>query len=153
MAADVASFVLPSCAVRLRRTERRMAASTGWAAWALMFAFAVTAGVGFASVNVADATLARAGRTIPAIEAAQSALADAKTARDRECTKVGPICREREDAVVERQRLLDAVLQSVEKRSDVLVATGGSQPAHGPRTGECGREPGPHLQKCSDCNR
>ena len=48
--------------------------------------FAITAGIGFASTNVADTTLARAGRTTPAIEVAQGALADAKPARDRECS-------------------------------------------------------------------
>jgi hypothetical protein len=47
----------------------------------------------------------------------------AKVARDRECVKLGPICRQREDAVAERQRRLDAALQSVERRADPQTGT------------------------------
>jgi hypothetical protein len=123
MAADVASFVLPSCAVRLWRINHRGVAAAAWGTWTLMFAFAITAGIGFASTNIADTTSARAGWITPAIDAAQNALADAKAARDRECGKVGPICRQREDAVAERQRRLDAALQSVERRADPQTGT------------------------------
>jgi hypothetical protein len=42
----------------------------------------------------------------------------AKAARDRECGKVGPVCCQREDGVVERQHQLDAALRSVESRAD-----------------------------------
>ena len=47
----------------------------------------------------------------------------AKVARDRECVKLGPICRQREDPVAERQRRLDAALQSVERRADPQTGT------------------------------
>jgi DNA-binding CsgD family transcriptional regulator len=71
--------------------------------------FTVTAGVGFASTNIADATLARASRVTPAVTAAQAALSDAMSARDRECKGgVGKFCRERETAVNERRQALDA---------------------------------------------
>jgi hypothetical protein len=33
----------------------------------MTFVFAVTAGIGFASTNIADVTLARASRTTPAV--------------------------------------------------------------------------------------
>jgi len=42
------------------------------------------------SLNVADVTMARAGRETPAITTARSALADAKAARDRECHDIYP---------------------------------------------------------------
>jgi hypothetical protein len=38
--------------------------------WVATFVFAVTAGVGFASVNIADVTLSRASRVTPAVTAA-----------------------------------------------------------------------------------
>jgi len=40
----------------------------------MTFVFAVTAGVGFATTNIADVTLARASRVTPAVAAAQAAL-------------------------------------------------------------------------------
>ena len=40
----------------------------------MTFAFAGLAGVGFASVNIADVTLARSGRVTPAIKSANSSL-------------------------------------------------------------------------------
>jgi len=55
----------------------------GWAVWALTFVLAVTAAVGFASTHIAEATLARASRTTPAVQMAQAAFADAMSARDR----------------------------------------------------------------------
>jgi hypothetical protein len=39
--------------------------------WLATFVFAVTAGVGFDSVNIADVTLARASRVTPDVTAAQ----------------------------------------------------------------------------------
>ena len=39
----------------------------------MTFVFAVTAGIGFASVNITDVTVARAARVTPAMTAAQSA--------------------------------------------------------------------------------
>lgn len=49
---------------------------------------------------------------------ARGALEDAKVARDRECIKVGPICRVREDAVAARQRKLDEALAEVRATAD-----------------------------------
>jgi hypothetical protein len=61
---------------------------------------ALTAGLGFASSNISDVTLARASRVTPAVTSAQAALEDAMAARDRECKGgLGKFCREREAAV------------------------------------------------------
>jgi hypothetical protein len=81
--------------------------------------FAVTAGIGFASTNIADVTMARASRVTPAVMNAKSVLADAMTARDRECKGgVGRFCRERETVVNERQAALEIAMRSVEQTAD-----------------------------------
>src|SRR3984957_4511689 len=119
VAADLAALVLPSCAAGLWHTRQRATSLAGWAVWALTFAFAVTAGIGFASVNITDVASARAARITPAIVAAQSALRDAMSARDRECVNgVGKFCRERETAVAERRQILDTAMASVGKTAD-----------------------------------
>ena len=118
VAADLAALVLPSCAARLWHTRQHATSLAGWAVWAVTFAFAVTAGIGFASVNITDVTAARAART-PAVTAAQSALSDAMSARDRECVHgVGKFCREREAAVAGRRQILDTAMASVGQTAD-----------------------------------
>ena len=119
VAADLAALVLPSCAAALWRTRQRATSLAGWAVWVMTFAFAVTAGIGFASVNITDVTAARAARITPAVTAAQSALSDAMAARDRECVRgVGKFCREREAAVAERRQILDTAMASVGYTAD-----------------------------------
>jgi hypothetical protein len=119
VAADLAALAVPSCAARLWQTRQRGAAATGWLVWLMTFAFAVTAGIGFASVNISDVTLTRASRVTPAVTSAQAALADAMTARDRECTHgVGKFCREREQAVNERRERLEVAARTVEQAAD-----------------------------------
>jgi hypothetical protein len=119
VAADLVALVMPSCAAGLWHNRQRAPSLAGWAVWALTFAFAVTAGIGFASVNITDVASARAARITPAISAAQSALRDAMSARDRECLNgVGKFCREREAAVAERRQILDAAMASVGKTAD-----------------------------------
>ena len=101
VAADLVALVMPSCAARLWQGRQRATSLAAWAVWLMTFAFAVTAGVGFASVNITDVTTARAARVTPAVQAAQGALTDAMAARDRECKGgVGKFCREREAAVL-----------------------------------------------------
>lgn len=122
VAADAVALAVPACAARLWRARQRGAAVTGWMIWVATFAFAVTAGIGFASVNIADVTHARASRATPAVTAAQAALADAVVSRDRECTGgVGKHCRAREDAVAERRRALDAATAAVQVTADPQV--------------------------------
>jgi hypothetical protein len=85
----------------------------------MTFVFAVIAGIGFASTNISDMTMARASRVTPAVATAQAALADATAARDRECRGgVGKFCREREAAVNERRVALDTAMRSVEQTAD-----------------------------------
>lgn len=119
VAADLVALAVPSCAAQLWHARQRGTALAGWAIWAATFAFAVTAGIGFASTNIADVTLARSSRVTPAIETAQAAVSDAMSARDRECARgVGPICRQREETVNERRRALDTAMHSIEQTAD-----------------------------------
>jgi hypothetical protein len=119
VAADLVALAVPSVATRLWHARHRATAAAGWAIWAMTFAFAVTAGIGFASTNITDVTLARASRETPAIETARAELADSMSARDRECTHgVGPICRLREGTVNERRQALDTAMRSIEQTAD-----------------------------------
>jgi hypothetical protein len=119
VATDLAALVLPSCAAALWQNRQRATSVAGWAVWAMTFAFAVTAGIGFASVNITDVTAARAAHVTPAVTAAQSALSDAMSARDRECERgVGKFCRERETTVAERRQILDTAMASVGQTAD-----------------------------------
>ena len=118
-AADLAALVMPSCAAGLWHTRQRATSLAGWVVWPMTFVFAVIAGIGFASVNITDVTAARAARVTPAVTAAQSALSDAMSARDRECVHgVGKFCREREAAVAERRQILDTAMASVGQAAD-----------------------------------
>jgi hypothetical protein len=119
VAADLVALVMPSCAAGLWQSGQRATALVGWAVWLMTFVFAVTAGIGFASTNISDVTIARASRVTPAIAGAQAALNDAMAARDRECKSgVGKFCREREAAVVERRQVLDSAVASVGQSAD-----------------------------------
>lgn len=119
VAADLVALVMPSCAAGLWQAGQRTTALVGWAAWLMTFVFAVTAGIGFASTNITDVTLARASRTTPAVTMARAALNDAMAARDRECKGgVGKFCREREEAVAERRQILDSATASVGQTAD-----------------------------------
>jgi hypothetical protein len=119
VAADLVALVMPSCAVGLWLAGQRATALVGWCVWLMTFIFAVTAGIGFASTNISDVTLARASRVTPAVMNAQAALADAMAARDRECKGgVGKFCREREAAVAERRQFLDTAMASVGQTAD-----------------------------------
>jgi hypothetical protein len=123
VAADVTALIIPSCAARLWQARHRATSLAGWSVWAMTFVFAVTAGIGFASTNIADVTLARAARITPTVQAAQAALGDAMAARDRECKGgVGKFCREREAAVAERRQVLDVAMRSVEQTADPQTA-------------------------------
>jgi hypothetical protein len=119
VAADLVALVIPSCAASLWQGRHRATALAGWAVWLMTFIFAVTASIGFASVNIADVTLSRASRVTPAMMTAQASLADAMAARDRECKGgVGKFCREREAAVTERRQAVDVAMRSVEQTAD-----------------------------------
>jgi len=119
VAADLVALVMPSCAASLWQARRRATSLAGWVVWVMTFIFAVTAGIGFASLNIADVTASRASRVTPTVATAQAALLDAMAARDRECKGgVGKFCREREAAVNERRQALDVAMHQVEQIAD-----------------------------------
>lgn len=119
VAADLVALIMPSCAAGLWQSGQRATALVGWAVWLMTFVFAMTAGIGFASTNISDVTLARASRVTPSVMTAQSALTDAMAARDRECKGgIGKFCREREAAVAERRQILDSAMTSVGQTAD-----------------------------------
>jgi hypothetical protein len=119
VASDLVALVVPPIAIRLWQARQRVTAAVAWMVWSMTFVFAVTSGIGFASVNIADVTLTRASRVTPAVTVAQEALRDAVASRNRECGGgVGRFCREREEAVADRQRALDSALSSVERAAD-----------------------------------
>jgi len=117
--ADLVALIMPTCAARLWHARQRTTALAGWTVWIMTFVFAVTASIGFTSVNISEVGLARASRQTPAVQSAQVALTDAMAARDRECKGgVGRFCREREAAVTERRQALDAAMASVGHTAD-----------------------------------
>jgi hypothetical protein len=114
VASDFVALSVPAYAAQLWRGSRRLTSLAGWGVWAMTFVFAVTAGIGFASLNIADVTQARASRVTPAVTVAQAELTDAMGARDRECHGgVGKFCREREAAVADRRQALDLAMHQV----------------------------------------
>lgn len=119
VAADLVALVMPSCAAGLWRAGQRATALAGWGVWLMTFIFVVMAGIGFASVNIADVTQARASRVTAAVQTAQAALSDAMASRDRECKGgVGKFCREREATVADRRQVLDAAMRAVGQTAD-----------------------------------
>jgi hypothetical protein len=123
VAADLVALAIPACAASLWHKRQRAASAVGWLVWLMTFAFALNAGIGFASVNIADVTTSRASRVTPAVEQAQTSLRDAMTSRDRECQGgVGKNCRAREDAVTEQRKNLSAAMAAVEQTADPQVA-------------------------------
>ena len=107
VAADLVLLAVPSTATQLWQAGKRATAAAAWLIWLIVSVFAFTGGIGFASSNIADVTLARASRITPAVTTARAALNDAMAARDRECVSgVGRICRECEQAVTDRHRAL-----------------------------------------------
>jgi hypothetical protein len=122
IAADACALALPTCAAKQWRAHSRGAAMAGWLVWLATLAFALTAGIGFASVNISDVTTARAGHVTPAVTAAQGALSDAQGARDRECKGgIGKFCRQREDAVTAARADLEAAMHKIEAQADPQV--------------------------------
>ena len=60
VSADVLALILPTTARTLWTDRRRMAAVVAWALWTITIAVALMATVGFAALNIADTTAARA---------------------------------------------------------------------------------------------
>ena len=60
VSADVLALILPTTARTLWTDRRRMVAAVAWALWTITVAVALLATVGFAALNIADTTAARA---------------------------------------------------------------------------------------------
>jgi len=105
------------------------AAMKGTAVMAVALLVVFFAASGFVLTNLSGATAIRAERTTPTIAIAERALADAKMARDRECVKVGPVCRQREDVVTDRQHKLDEAKAEVRAGADPQAEAFGMTPA------------------------
>jgi hypothetical protein len=119
VASDMVALVMPSVAAMAWQARHRATALAGWLVWLVTLAFALSGGIGFASINISDIVTARASRTTPTVTAAQTALGDAMGSRDRECRGgVGRYRREREQAVVDRRQALDQAMQAVEHTAD-----------------------------------
>ena len=120
--ADGVALVMPAIAASLWQSRQIATAAAGWLVWLATFAFAMTASIGFASVNISDVTQARASRVTPAVVTAQNALGDAMTARDRECKGgVGKFCREREDMVNRQRAALAGAMAEVAATADPQI--------------------------------
>ena len=120
--AEIVACVLPSAIRFYWRDGDRWTALRGNLLLAVALIVVFFAVSGFVLTNLNDSVMARAERTTPTIEIAQLALDDAKAARDRECVKVGPICRMREDAVSDRQHRLDEAMAEVRIAADPQAA-------------------------------
>jgi hypothetical protein len=119
VAADAVALVIPHCAASLWQRTRRASALAGWLVWLATFAFALQAGLGFASVSISDVTTARASRITPAVTQAETSLRDAMTSRDRECASGnGKVCRAREDQVITARSALSAAQATIAAQAD-----------------------------------
>src|SRR5262245_28610339 len=119
VAADAIALLMPSAAGEAWAARKRGAAVIGWGLYAFAFLFVVNAGIGFASLNVTDVTLSRAGRVTPQVEAARHALNDAMESRNRECAGgVGKNCRAREEAVAAARKTHETAMATVAQAAD-----------------------------------
>jgi len=113
VAADVLAIALPTTAAALWHARHRMLAMAAWVVWSAAASLAVFASLGFVERNVSDTAAGRqavvtsaasfAEQRTSAIEAARNAANAATKAKDAECLRRGPLCRDRETD--ERTRL------------------------------------------------
>jgi hypothetical protein len=82
--------------------------------WPLLFVFALTNSLGFASLNLTEASTARAERITPAVADAQRRLDTLTASRSAECLKRGDKCRQLEK---EEQSAIEALRDAREKVS------------------------------------
>src|SRR5262245_30040084 len=106
LAGDLLAIVLPSAAAGLWNGRRRALSLAAWSTWLLAAALAMLASLGFVETNLSDTAVGRqaivttaratADQRTAAITAAQIALTTATQQREAECTRRGPLCRDRE---------------------------------------------------------
>jgi hypothetical protein len=116
--AEIIACVLPTANQFYWHDGDRWTAMKGGALMMVALMVVFFAASGFVVTNLSGAIEAKAERTTPTVMMAQRALDDAKTARDRECIKVGPVCRQREDAIIDRQHKLDEAKAEVRIGAD-----------------------------------
>jgi hypothetical protein len=116
--AEIVACVLPTANQFYWQDGARWTAVKGGALMLVALMVVFFAASGFVVTNLSGATEAKAERTTPTVMTAQRALDDAKAARDRECAKVGPTCRQREDAVIDSQHKLDEAKAEVRLGAD-----------------------------------
>jgi hypothetical protein len=121
--AEMIALLLPTTAALYVQMGDRWPAVLSWMMTPIVCAVVFFAASGFVLTNVGDKTVMReqAMSTTPAVEVAQRALDDAKAARDRECIRVGPVCRHREDAVVTRQGELTAAMTTASTQAGAMA--------------------------------
>lgn len=115
---DSWALVLPTKAVCLWRARRRVLSASAWVTWAAVTTMAVLATLAFASLNVEDTAAGRAAKVATAtalaekrtmaIDAARAAVQAITVARQAECQKRGPRCRDLEQREQDRMTELTA---------------------------------------------
>ncbi len=106
MAGDLLAIVLPSTAIALWHGRRPVLATAAWTTWMVAAALAWMGSLGFNELHISDTaarrqaivatSVAAADQRSASITAAQLAATAAAKAREAECVKRGPLCRDRE---------------------------------------------------------
>jgi hypothetical protein len=96
IAADLASYVLPSRASILWQQGRQSYSIVAWFMYLFVLAFSLLASTGFAAFNLTETAAVRAERITPASENAQRLADRIAKSRGDECKRRGDRCRELE---------------------------------------------------------
>jgi hypothetical protein len=113
VATDGAALALPTWATVIWKRSRVRAVGA-WAVWGLTFAFALSASLGFASVNISDTRVARMAASNGVIEDDKEALRTAKDRETRECRSGNGVnCRKRIDEANRQQDKLDEARKQI----------------------------------------
>lgn len=153
---DTITLVLPATVMVLWQQSRRGLALTGAAMYAIAVAMTLLTAVGFAATSIDDAIAGRGAATaqrdalrdeidhlkserdgLVFIPTERSAVAAAQIARDQECGRVGPNCRQRvaelnavlrDKAAVDRAAEIDARIAAQERALHALPALASADP-------------------------
>jgi hypothetical protein len=120
IAADMLAIVLPSTALALWWNRRHLLATAAWMVWTVAVTMAILASLGFASLHMGETAAAGAAIVTTAtatadqrsatIEVARAAAQAATVARQGECQKRGPLCRDLEHMEQARMSELAAAI-------------------------------------------
>lgn len=109
--AEAVMFFLLSQAKALWLQRQRGSFIVACAVWPVLFVFALTNSLGFASLNLSEAATEKAERITPAISDAQRRLDALSASRTSECLKRGDKCRQLEK---EEQSVMEALAKARE---------------------------------------